>query len=54
MDYDKRSLIHTNHSYTLNNSPYWKVDTKLTFNSFDNDSHLGVLCSDGKTIEIQV
>lgn len=41
MDYDKRSLFYTQHSYTLNNSPNWKVDTKLTFNFFGNDSPLG-------------
>ena len=41
MDYNKRSLFYTNHSYALNNSPSWKVDTELTFISFGNDSPLG-------------
>jgi len=54
MDYDKHSLFYTNHSYTLNNSLNWKVDTKLTFNFFRNDSPLAVLCSEGKTIGIKV
>jgi len=44
MDYDKHSLFYTHHSHTLNNSPSWKVDTKLTFNFFGNDSPLGGLC----------